>query len=212
VNVRKTARNTRQKGFSLVELMMVLVITTIGFLAMINMQVGTLHAVNDTRAMMEAVNLAEHFIESLKSEAIAWNAPAQSTLLQGGMQSNFPHLRYVGPATTNGGSGWLEAYRGSGTDRRVSSLGNNEDGWDDGIVLEMKTSLNRRYCVHYRMTWLVPDYLIRADVRVLWLKDEASININNYQSCGVGTQMEQDFTNVGSVSVPGTIMRNIFAQ
>ncbi len=92
-------------GFSLVELMMVIVITTIGFMALINMQVGTLHAVNESRSMMEAVNLAEHFVETLKSEAISWNGDASSTILPGGLAAQFPHLRFVGQATIHGGSG-----------------------------------------------------------------------------------------------------------
>lgn len=198
------------KGFSLMELLMVIVITTIGFLALINMQVGTLHAANESRSMMDAVNMAEHFIETLKSESIAWNGDAASTILQGGLAGQFPHLRYVGNATLNGGSGWIEGYRSTETDRRVGPLGNADATWDAGISNEVNPNLNRRFCLHYRLTWLVPDYLVRADVRVLWMRDEAQISL--YQSCGVGTQMHEDLSNVGSITVPATIMRNVFAQ
>ncbi len=199
-----------ERGFSLMELMMVIVITTIGFMALINMQVGTLHAVNESRSMMEAVNLGEHFIETLKSEAIAWNDDASATILQGGLAAQFPHLRYVGQATVNGGSGWIEGYRSTAQDRRVGPMGNADATWDAGIATEIPPGQNRRYCLHYRLTWLVPDYLVRADVRVLWLRDEGQIT--KYQTCGVGTQMEQDMSNVGSITVPATLMRNVFSQ
>jgi prepilin-type N-terminal cleavage/methylation domain-containing protein len=207
---REAMRMSGSKGFSLVELMMVIVITTIGFLALINMQVGTLHAVNESRSMMEAVNLAEHFVETLKSAAIAWNGAAAATILQGGLAAKFPHLRYVGNAALNGGSGWIEGYRSTASDRRVGPLGNADATWDSGISNEVLPELNKRYCLHYRLTWLVPDYLMRADVRVLWLRDEAKISL--YKSCGVGTEMQEDMSNVGSVTMPATIMRNVFAQ
>ncbi len=199
-----------ERGFSLMELMMVIVITTIGFMALINMQVGTLHAVNESRSMMEAVNLAEHFVETLKSEAIAWNGDASATLLQGGLDGQFPHLLNVGQATLNGGSGWIEGDRFPGQDRRIGPMGYAAASWDAGIAEEIPPGQNRRFCMHYRLTWLVPDYLVRADVRVLWLRDEAQITL--YQSCGAGTEMWLDMSNVGSVTVPATLMRNVFSQ
>jgi prepilin-type N-terminal cleavage/methylation domain-containing protein len=210
--MRKVERNRASRGFSLVELMMVIIITTIGFLALVNLQVGTLRAVNDSRSMMEAVNLAEHFIETLKSESISWNGDATSTLLQPNLALRFQHLRLVGPAAANGSSGWLEAYQTSESDRRVGPVGNYSDNAeiDEGISREIPPQINRRYCVHYRLTWLVPDYLIRADVRVLWMRDESNFAL--YQDCAVGSEMHKDMGNVGSITVPATVMRNVFSQ
>jgi len=194
-------------GFSLIEVLIVIVITTVGFLALINLQVGTLHAVGTSRNMMLAINLAEHFIETMKVEALAWNEEGTD------LTSNptaFPHLHRVGSAAVGAGSDWIQAYDSSEADKRVSPLGNDTAGWDPGIAAEIPTTLNRQFCVHYRLVWLIPNYLIRTDVRVMWLRPRA--NISDYESCATGLEMHTDLANVSSITIPGTVMRNVFAQ
>lgn len=191
-------------GYSMVEVLVVIVITTVGFLSLINLQIGTLHAVGTSRSMMQAVNLAEHFIETLKAEAIPWNMDASVMVADAG---RFPHLRLVGNPNTGGSSGWIRGYMSPDQDKRVGQLGN--DTWyDTGIAAEVPNARDRRFCVHYRLTWIVPNYLIRSDVRVLWLRDEARLSV--YQECPIG--METDLANITSITVPGTIIRNVFTK
>ena len=191
-------------GYSLVEVLIAVVVTTVGLLALINLQVGTLHAVNSSKNLTLATNMAEHFLESLKAEGVAWNTDATVMLTQ---TATFPRLRFVGNPVEGGGSGWLRAYLSTGLDKRVGPMG-NDSLMDNGIFSEVPGARNRSFCLHYRLTWVVPDYLIRADVRALWLRNEADVSL--YQDCPVG--MEADLANVSSVSVPGMIMRNIFAS
>ena len=197
----------RSAGFSLVEILIVIVITTVGFLALINLQVATLNAVGGSRSMMQAVNLAEHFIETLKSEALAWNGDGSEL-----MDSNrFPNLYLVGAATDGGGSGWVQGFKVSGSDKRIGPIGKDtKTPWNNGITNEIDPEVNRQFCVHYQLTWLIPRYLIRADVRVLWMRHNADLSL--YRDCGTGSEMERDLANVGSVTIPGTILRNVFAQ
>lgn len=185
------------------EVLIVIVITTVGFLSLINLQIGTLHAVGTTKNMMQAVNMAEHFIETLKSEAVEWNADA--TMMMAAPNS-FPNLRFVGNPVAGGSSGWIRGYLSLNTDKRVGPLGNNAVV-DGGIANEIRPDRERKFCLHYRLTWVVPNYLIRADVRAMWLRDNANIVL--YQDCPIG--MEADLANVSAVTVPGTIMRNVFA-
>jgi len=191
-------------GFSLVEVLIVIAITTIGFLALVNLQIGTLRGVGTSRSMMQAVNLSEHFIETLKSEGLPWTGDASVLTSQPAV---FPHLRLAGAPTDGGGSGWVRAYQSTETDSRVGPLG-IDDTWNAGVAMEVDPDRERRFCVHYRLTWVVPNYLIRADVRTLWMRDEANVSL--YQDCPVG--METDLANVASVTIPGTVMRNVFAQ
>ncbi len=189
----------------MVEVFLVVVLTVVGFMGLINLQVGTLRGVSEAKSMTQGVNLAEHFIETLKSEAISWNMDATLMLTQA---SKFPHLRMVGNPVVGGGSGWLRAYRsGSGSDKRVGPLG-NDFLWDSGISSEIPSDTNAHFCVHYRVTWIIPNYLIRSDVRVLWTRPDGDRQL--YADCPVG--METDLSNVASVSIPGTIMRNVFTQ
>jgi len=190
-------------GYSLIEVLVVIVITTVGFLSLINLQIGTLHAVGTSRSMLQAINLAEHFIESLKVEALPWNMDAAAMLTQ---PERFPNLRLVGAAGPGGSSGWVRGMLADDSDRRVGPIGPGT-GADEGVAAELVPDRERRYCVHYRLTWIVPDYLIRADVRVLWIRDEANIEL--YDECPIG--MESDLANVSSVTVPGTLMRNVFS-
>lgn len=197
----------RQEGYSLVEVMAVLAITVVGLLALINLQVGTLKGLTASRSMMDGVNLAEHFLETLKSEAIPWNTDSATMVSQ---TTRFPHLRLAGsPATEGGGSGWVRAYISddAGSDKRVGALGNDSD-WDSGVLNEVPAGVNQRYCVHYRLTWVIPEYLLRADVRVLWMRDDSDLTL--YDECQIG--METDLANVSSVTLPGTIMRNVFTN
>ncbi len=199
----KTMRNG---GFSLIEVLIVIAITTIGFLALVNLQIGTLRGVGTSRSMMQAVNLSEHFIETLKSEGLPWTGDASILTSQ---PTTFPHLRLAGSPTEGGGSGWVRAYQSTNSDSRVGPLGIVEsDNWDAGAAMEISPERERRFCVHYRLTWVVPNYLIRADVRTLWMRDESNVGL--YQDCPVG--METDLANVASVTIPGTVMRNVFAQ
>jgi type II secretory pathway pseudopilin PulG len=192
-------------GYSLIEILIVIVITTVGFLSLVNLQIGTLHAVGTAKSMMQAVNLAEHFIEALKGEATLWNEDGSKLPTK---PASFPHLRYAGNPIEGGGSGWIRAYYAWGeADKRIGPMGNDPQ-WDAGISNEFTPAAGRSYCVHYRLTWLVANYLLRADVRVLWMRDQSDLTL--YQDCPVG--METDLANVASVTVPGTIMRNVFAQ
>jgi hypothetical protein len=198
---------SRQQGHSLVEVMVALAVALTGLLMVVHLQVNTLKGVAGVRGMMEGTNLAEHFLETLKSEAIAWNMDSTAMTSQ---PSRFPHLRTVGaPAVQGGGSGWIRGYTTgfSSTDSRVGPMG-NDAGWDPGIAQEIPPDVNPNFCLHYRLTWLVPDYLMRADVRVMWMRDSSDLSL--YDDCPVG--METDLANVSSVTLPGTLMRNVFTD
>ena len=65
-------RLRRVHGFSLVELLMVIVVTTLGFVALLNMQMATLRGLAHAKHMAEGTNLAENFIEQLRLEFMSW--------------------------------------------------------------------------------------------------------------------------------------------
>lgn len=205
--------NTAEAGFSLIEILIVVVITTVGFLTLINLQVGTLRGVGSSKSMMQAVNLSEHFIETLKTEALVWTGDPAG-LHQDAIK--FPYLR-AAPNNTEAGqtSDWVKAYDSSKTDRRIGPLGNATAASpfklnDGGILLEIPPERDKKYCLAYRLTWIVPGYLLRADVRAMWLRDESDFTL--YQTCDPGARPWEDLTNVSSVTIPGTVMRNVFVQ
>ena len=205
-----------ERGFSLSEILVVLTLTTVGFIAIINLQIGTVEAVATARNTTEATNLAEHVIELIRSDAIEWTADGDTV-----DSTRFPYLSVAGTATAGGGSGWVLATLSPDTDRRVGSLGDafvNPSGSDRecnaGILNEFPADRNKRFCVFYRLTWVVPDYLLRADVRVAWMRGRQTMTA--YSTCGSDNPTEtatlfNDTSRVASVTIPATVMRNVFA-
>lgn len=205
---RRTPRRRAASGFSLSEILVVLALTTIGFIAIINLQIGTLEAVTTARNMTEATNLAEHVIELIRSDAIEWTADGDTV-----DATRFPYLNVAGTAAAGGGSGWVLATLSPDTDRRVGSLGDafRDEERNTGILNEFPADRNKRFCVFYRLQWIVPDYLLRADVRVLWMRGR--LTQTAYRDCSIlnPANMFNDFSQVSSVTIPATVMRNVFA-
>jgi len=201
-------------GFSLMEILVVLTLTTIGFIAIINLQIGTLDALTTARNQTEATNLAEHVIELIRSDAIEWTVNGETT-----NALRFPYLSEAGEPSLvsgGGGSGWLLASLSPDTDRRVGSLGDafqSPTGLNRnaGILNEFPADRNRRFCVFYRLTWIIPDYLLRADIRVAWMRGRQTQTV--YTDCGGADpeHMFNDTSRVSSVTIPATVMRNVFA-
>jgi type II secretory pathway pseudopilin PulG len=202
---KPSGREGAELGFSLVEILLVIAITTIGFMALVNLQIGTIKAIAGSKGVLEATNLAEHLLESMKTEALQWTG-VQGQL---GAADKFPFLYRAasGAAVATGQTGWLKAFTQKGADGRVGAVG--EAGlWDAGIHGEFPTGTYRKYCVHYRLAWLITDYLLRADVRVMWLREGA--DASKYAACDAGSNMERDFGNVLTVTVSGMVSANVF--
>ncbi len=203
----KPLRRT-EAGFSLAEILVVLALTTIGFIAIINLQIGTLQALTAARNTTEATNLAEHVIELIRSDAIEWAADGVTN-----DAARFPYLNVAGDAAADGGSGWSLATLSPDTDRRVGSLGDAflDQERNTGILNEFPADRNKRFCVFYRLTWMVTDYLLRADVRVLWMRGQMTQTAYSDCSWANPEAMFNDTSRVSSVMIPAMVMRNVFA-
>lgn len=207
--MKPTRRLSRQKGYSMVELVATVLVTTIGLMALIQLQIGTVRGVAHARSMADGLNLAEHFIETLKAEAYQWTGTDHSMISE---PARFPYLSEIGlpPPGGPGVTPWLKAYELPGEDQRVGPMGEDRSE-DSGLHNEFWYNRSRNYCLHYRLAWVVPDYLVRVDVRVSWLTAESTVAA--YQTCPVTSPaMWEDLANVSSVTLSGTVMRNIFIR
>ena len=191
-------------GFTLAEILLVLTLTSIGFIAIINLQIGTINAVANARNMTEATNLAEHVIELIRSDAIEWTADGETV-----NPTRFPYLSMaLEPTSVGGGSGWRRVMLSPESDRRVGSLGYASESLerDAGVMNEFPPERNKRYCVFCELTWILPDYLLRADVRVMWMRG----NQNQTTFSGCPLAMVDEIQEVSSITIPATVMRNVF--
>ena len=79
----------RVGGFSLLEMMVTVSIATMGFVALITLQLSTLRGMANTRHLIQATTLAENFLERLHLEFMGWTEnPGQGL----NNAANFPHL------------------------------------------------------------------------------------------------------------------------
>ena len=184
----------------MIEMMFALAISTVGFLGVLDLQTASIQGATESRALYHAIQLAEHFIETMRTEAIEWTAtkPPESD------SSSFYLLKDAPPSFSAVGTSsdwiiWREAF--------ASTLG-NMDHYDSGVLQEFPISQNSDFCVHYRFTNLMQGMLYRADVRVLWPKTGAQRTI--YDNCQL--KMATDTSRASSITIPVVLMRNLFVQ
>lgn len=203
------SRRPGPRGFTMVELLVVLAVTVVGFVALLKLQIGTLHGAGASRDQQNAINLAEHVGQTMQIEALQWT-PASGELAN----STFTYLKNA-PTDTNEGSAteWLKAFPGTGgagKELYVSPVGNDAayDSGAIGLYSGGTGAFNAEYCVHYRLTWLIPDVLLRADIRVMWLRNDAAWG--DYKQCPLN--MADNLHDVNSVTTPVSILRNVFVK
>ncbi|MGM0577014.1 MAG: type IV pilus modification PilV family protein [Myxococcota bacterium] len=177
-------------GFTILELLTVVVVSTMGFVALFGMQTATIRGMANTRHIVQATTLAENFIEQLRLEFMLWTTRPADSLSN---TTTFPHLAGLptglaaapGNQTPGDGipnaQGWVIGDTQGGDDRRVSVVGDPHDfGWTDGIRQAMLSpgfeGVEQPYCLHYRLTWLLPRRAIRAEVEVSWPLETADMD------------------------------------
>jgi prepilin-type N-terminal cleavage/methylation domain-containing protein len=221
---RGSARCGR-RGFSIIELLVVVIISTIGFVGLLGLQTATLRGLANTRQMVQATTLAENFLEMLRLEFMAWQVDGTSLL---GDSATFPHLvdlpvgnvagqlgAYGVPVSTKAGatSGWEILGDATQDDRRVSVVGaphplSFNDGIREATIDPGFEDSQKPFCALYRLTWLIPDRAIRAEVEVSWPLENA--NMTNFIRCEELAAMHLGETR--SVTLTTTLVPNLFQR
>ena len=196
------------RGYTLIEVLVGSAVTVVGFLALTHLQTSVLKANENAWNMTGAVRLATHVQETSRSEALRWYNDTYNGA--GGVaQNDFLYLRWVGPPNLNGTSGWRSAgFYPDGTPFALVNQVGIQPAWDAGVLRHVPGNRNARYCVEYRLTWLVPDFLIRSEVRVLWPRPGARAGL--YDSCPA--DMVNHPEDVFSITIPATVMKNVFVS
>ncbi|HPB49951.1 MAG TPA: type II secretion system protein [Myxococcota bacterium] len=197
-----------ERGFTLVELMVVVALSMIAFLAVLYLQTSLIRGTANTWDMTTATGLARHTLETIRLEATEWYNDT-GLGIGGVQQAKFAYLSNVGAPNAGGGSGWLRApyANAAATFQQTAQLGDNP-AWDIGAATEITNATNQRFCVQYRLTWLVPNYLIRAEARVLWPRQDAPAG--NFDACPA--DMFNHPTDIYSITMPMTVMKNVFVS
>ncbi|MFI5297953.1 MAG: prepilin-type N-terminal cleavage/methylation domain-containing protein [Polyangiales bacterium] len=174
-----SSRHRRAQGFTLIEVMMALAVLGVSALGLVSLQRATLVANADAMQYTVAASIAQSWVERLKRDGAAWNHPTTAvttddTACAGGKDIN--SSPGSGPCS---GTVWLAMVEGSANSWFVPSAQylttgtpsmsmNQPSGTLDGAPAASVSDIV--YCVNIRLNYLVPDQVIRADVRVYWPK------------------------------------------
>ena len=192
--------------------MVVVALSLVGFVALFQLQAGVMRASTNSLNMVQATFLGQHLLETLRMEAMEWTDDG----LQGPAQAKFQYFKHVsdnGPAPGQG-SGWLRAYPGTGGFQRVNQVGRmlaagTTPQYDAGAAVEFPDNRNQVFCVQYRLTWLMANALVRAEVRVFWPREEGKAA--TYDACPIGNGgVETDPMSSWSATFVTTVMKNVF--
>ena len=155
-------RSQRERGYTMIEVMMAMGVLTVGALALIALQTATIRANMQARQHGIALFFAERWMERLRQDATYW-VDSSSTGL-----SLTKYLKAV-PSTPEE-SLWFQP-----EDQATYNLRSAVDfqGFDVAPVPPSTETRRPAYCANIRLQWVVPQQAMRADVRVWWPKANA---------------------------------------
>lgn len=176
--VRTRRRARRDRGFTLIEVMVSLGIMTMGAMAMIALQQYTIRSNSHAREVAIATQIGQQWIERLKEDSHTWTRPALNAADVDVALQNTRYLKAIGTDTRN----LFRSPTYDAAQRLVSSVydyrgtplpqdaGNDEEGvrYQDRIF----------FCMSTRQDWVYFGRAMRVDVRVWWPREGAGANIS----------------------------------
>jgi len=149
-----------RRGYTVIEVMIALTILAIGTSGIIAMQKVTAVANRDAKNLVIANQVARTWVERLRADAARWNHPSP-----------------VNPDSDLGDTRWLNRVDGQWFRPADDPLGSPTADALGNDVVDAQVARGI-FCTNVRLTWLYgpppgtpPPYLIRAEVRVYWLRD-----------------------------------------
>lgn len=191
VHATRTQRSRRkQQGDSLLEVMAALTITAIGVLGITSMQSATARSNRDATETKVALSFARTWLERVKRDALAWQAPGvppRGQILAGrnlGVPNSADYFVPTAPlADTWSAPVPLHNGESSGANARGIDVGAPDPIFNNAIVPGNATF----YCVNFKFVTeeidaLGRDEVIRATARVWWARGGVTAN---YTGAGI---------------------------
>jgi type IV pilus modification protein PilV len=177
MRVQRTT-SPRQQGFTLIEVMVSLVVMTIGAMAILALQQQSIRSNAHARQLTIATQIAERWAERFKQDAKTWNAVGQA--------SGTPTAEEVlGPTQ------WLEQivdkpneFQQIVIDAAEQTISNAFDyqGFDVPSAND-----EYYYCASFRPSWVYFGRAMRIDIRVWWARE------NIQRASGVVSSITKQF-------------------
>lgn len=165
---------SRQRGFTLIEVMMSLTVLLIGVMGVVALERATIVTNVDARQMTTATSIARLWLERLQADASLWNHPSSVRI-----DSDLGDTYFL----KNYGTGWFRPNGVVGTAKYNYAFDINGQDIDPTTAAADSTV----YCANVRLTTISADplcsaggcvgttpSLLRAEVRVYWKKSRGS--------------------------------------
>lgn len=187
----------QRAGFTMVEVLISILVLTIGVIGVFAMQIIAVQANNEARYETDAITLAEHALEYFRHDGLTWNT-----------QGNLNNTQFMQPALI-GQAGTAGAWQQM-TERPFHGFGLPVND------PELPGSLRPRavFCIAYQLHWVVTNQVIGGNIRVFWPRRNANAGI--LANCGAGPDPfsfdNLDNTDareqIGVYTIPFTVMFN----
>ncbi len=165
----RSHRRARLRGYPAVEVMLSIIVLGVGAAGVMSMQKASVQGNNDAHMMDVGNAIAREWIERLRRDAMTWTMPdanhsqnwSTNTFLVSQIGAPANAGKWIWPATPSTGSNSGAADPGYG--RSFDILGRD-------LPVAGTAQPAAAYCANVRGDWLVQDQLMRAQVRVYWLR------------------------------------------
>lgn len=195
----RRARRHRSRGYTLIEVLASMAVLGAGLLGIIALQGAAVTANQRAHELTTATNVARRWQERLRRDAYQWTTPSQDS-----PSSNIANTWYLRPLAGTTSTMWTIPVQPSGLTAALESAA--FDYWGNDVAVD---STDAYYCAHLRLTQLIPNELVRAEVRVWWFR-QGGVRPPEYASCGQSAlnTMGTDTTNVRWVHLTQAIARH----
>lgn len=178
-----TSRRSRARGYTAIEVLVAMTLFAVGTASVLSLQRASIVGSSDARRNDVATAVGSEWIERLRQDSLAWTLPSAAD--PGGPSNIATATKLLAPggtlAVVLGPTGTSDA--GAETDWITAPIPATVAGLLDlgtpayDLVGRPLTTLDiggappqpPQICVQYRLQWIIPDSLIRAEVRVLYL-------------------------------------------
>lgn len=199
MGARRNHRRGSQGGYTLIEVLASMAVLATGLLGIIALQGAAVTANQRAQELTTATNVARRWQERLRRDGMQWTTPSQENPV-----TNIGNTWYLRPMATAQATNWELPTMPSGVTGVLESSA--ADYWGNDVDV---ASGNVFFCTHVRFTQLIPNELLRAEVRVWWYR-QGGVRPAEYVGCGAAAlnTMGVDTTNVHWVHLSQVIARH----
>ncbi len=159
--------------------MLSIAVLGIGAAGVMSMQKGAIQGNLDARKLDVANAIAREWVERLRRDATTWTLPSESSTAASNWSTNTVLIKSVGDSANVGRFVFPTAYPG-GTYRDGYSAAADLLGRDVAPASGTRKYPGAQFCTQINAVWLTPNELLRATVRVYWLRELLAAPVGDF--------------------------------